>query len=403
MGLRFRRSLKLAPGVRLNLSKSGLGVSVGVRGASVSVGPRGAYANVGIPGTGISYREKLGGKAGSVGSRRGAGAMSSPTGFGGVAISLDDRGAVVLSDHAGNPLPPQLDRQVRGTQGAELRRWLEERCAAVNAELDAILNLHLDTPAPDGGPKFEARDFVEPAPVAAAPREVGLLGRIFRSAREGVEREEVEARRRHEEEVAEWAARRAAHEAAESRRWEEFEVGRRGDSAAMETLLAESFSGIEWPRETQVSFEIELAERAVYLDVDLPELEDLPTAEASVAGRGLRLVVKERSATQARRDYAWHIHAVLFRLVGEVFALLPSIELVVVSGYSQRPDTTTGRVNDEYLLSARVARWPWRAIDFGALDVVEVPAAFERFELRRAMTKTGIFKAIEPFELARSG
>jgi len=36
MALRFRRSIRLAPGVRLNLSGSGLGVSVGPRGASVT-------------------------------------------------------------------------------------------------------------------------------------------------------------------------------------------------------------------------------------------------------------------------------------------------------------------------------------------------------------------------------
>ena len=59
MGFRFQRRIKLAPGVRLNLSKSGLGLSAGPRGASVSVGPSGTHAHLGIPGTGLSYRSKL--------------------------------------------------------------------------------------------------------------------------------------------------------------------------------------------------------------------------------------------------------------------------------------------------------------------------------------------------------
>jgi hypothetical protein len=60
MGWRFRRSVKVLPGVRLNLSKSGLSTTIGVRGASVNIGNRGSYLNVGLPGTGLSYRQRIG-------------------------------------------------------------------------------------------------------------------------------------------------------------------------------------------------------------------------------------------------------------------------------------------------------------------------------------------------------
>ncbi|WP_232222372.1 DUF4236 domain-containing protein [Halomonas alkaliantarctica] len=39
MAFRFQRRISLAPGVRLNISKRGVGLSVGLRGASVSMGP----------------------------------------------------------------------------------------------------------------------------------------------------------------------------------------------------------------------------------------------------------------------------------------------------------------------------------------------------------------------------
>lgn len=58
MGLRFHRSVRLLPGVRLNLSKSGVSASFGRRGAWLTVGPKGARATVGIPGTGLSYTEQ---------------------------------------------------------------------------------------------------------------------------------------------------------------------------------------------------------------------------------------------------------------------------------------------------------------------------------------------------------
>lgn len=59
MGFRFRKSIKIFPGLRVNLSKTGASLSVGGRGASVNIGPRGTYGNVGLPGTGLSYRERL--------------------------------------------------------------------------------------------------------------------------------------------------------------------------------------------------------------------------------------------------------------------------------------------------------------------------------------------------------
>lgn len=55
MGFRFFRRVKLAPGLRLNLSKSGGSLSFGRRGARYTVGPRGRRTTFGIPGTGLFY------------------------------------------------------------------------------------------------------------------------------------------------------------------------------------------------------------------------------------------------------------------------------------------------------------------------------------------------------------
>jgi hypothetical protein len=55
MGFRFRRSVQLVPGVRLNLGKTGGSLSIGGRGASLNLGKRGVYGNLGLPGTGISW------------------------------------------------------------------------------------------------------------------------------------------------------------------------------------------------------------------------------------------------------------------------------------------------------------------------------------------------------------
>ena len=65
MGLRFSRSLKLAHGLRLNLSKSGVSATVGRPGATVNIGRRGVEGSAGLPGTGLSYRQRVaGGRSG---------------------------------------------------------------------------------------------------------------------------------------------------------------------------------------------------------------------------------------------------------------------------------------------------------------------------------------------------
>ncbi len=64
MGFRFRKSIKVLPGVRVNLGKSGVtGVNVGKRGAvSVSAGRDGSHLNVGTPIAGLNYRERIDGE-----------------------------------------------------------------------------------------------------------------------------------------------------------------------------------------------------------------------------------------------------------------------------------------------------------------------------------------------------
>src|SRR4051812_49002943 len=66
MGFRFRKTFKIAPGVRLNLSKKGTSWTLGGRGAAVNVGGRsGPKATVGVPGTGISFTQSLSSSAGA--------------------------------------------------------------------------------------------------------------------------------------------------------------------------------------------------------------------------------------------------------------------------------------------------------------------------------------------------
>ncbi len=58
MGFRFRKSIHLGAGIRINLSKRGVGASIGTKGARYTVGPTGRRATFTLPGTGLSYQTK---------------------------------------------------------------------------------------------------------------------------------------------------------------------------------------------------------------------------------------------------------------------------------------------------------------------------------------------------------
>lgn len=76
MGFKFRKSVKIAPGVKLNLNKKSAGISIGGKGAHYTVNSKGKRTtSVGVPGTGVYYSSSKGGKSkgknssgGSVGS-----------------------------------------------------------------------------------------------------------------------------------------------------------------------------------------------------------------------------------------------------------------------------------------------------------------------------------------------
>ena len=64
MAIRFRKSMKIMPGVRVSLSKSGVSGSLGTNGARVSVNSKGQVrGTAGISGTGLSSTTMLNSKS----------------------------------------------------------------------------------------------------------------------------------------------------------------------------------------------------------------------------------------------------------------------------------------------------------------------------------------------------
>lgn len=60
MAFRFRKKIRIAPGISLNISKKGISsMTIGKPGASLNIGGKNPRATIGIPGSGMSWATSL--------------------------------------------------------------------------------------------------------------------------------------------------------------------------------------------------------------------------------------------------------------------------------------------------------------------------------------------------------
>ena len=395
MPLRFRRSVKLAPGLRLNFSGSGMSVTAGPRGASVNFGRRGTYFNSGIPGTGLSSRTRIDNPSpSSDGSSRKVDVR--------VRITLEDDGQVRY-EYDGRPAPEYLINKAKREHGDAIRAMIAEVCERMNAPAGALATIHRETPPPTARIVYRPIDFEEAAPAKPVPKAPGLLGWLFKGIAAKIEASNKAMDAKFRSDLVAWESRKAAYEAQEAERKEFLEHLVFTDPAAMERHFEQALADIEWPRETHVSFDILDAGREMVIDVDLPEIEDMPKSAWSLPGRTYKPTVKDIPEGQRLKLYSAHVQGLGFRIIGEAFALLPTVTTIVLSAYTQRPNPATGSLQDEYVYSVRVKREAWSRIHFEKLEDVDPDQALGAFELRRDPLKNGKLRRIEPFPAADSG
>lgn len=395
MAIRFRKSIKLAPGVRMNLGRTGLSWTVGPRGTSVGIGKRGTFLNVGLPGTGLSVRQAVSGGSGQ------SGAKATPADQEhrhkvALTVAVHEDGSVTFMREDGSAVPDSLIADAKRQQGDAIMALIQSKCDEINDHVRALGELHLDVPDPSQKPQYAPAPFPSEAPIPPTPKVPGFFDSMLKSRWLKIEQENNEAQARHKVLADEWAEQKRLFELEEARKVRLVDKAVSGDVEAMEEFFGTVLSDIAWPRETAVSFEVQDGGRALAFDVDLPEIEYMPTKTASVPQRGFRLTVKELSSTAVQKLYAQHVHSIAFRLIGEAFGMLPTLSQVTLSGYTQRPDKATGHTVDQYLLSVVVKRADWEQLSFSSLSDIDVIEALGRFELRREMSKTGVFKPIEP-------
>ncbi|WP_083265793.1 MULTISPECIES: DUF4236 domain-containing protein [Pseudomonadaceae] len=397
MGFRFSKRITIVPGVRLNISGSGISTSVGPRGLSLTMGKNGTYLNAGLPGTGLSYRERLD----RSGRRSAPRPVPEASGYDGpIKVKVDEDGTLIITDLDDNALPDQIVKLVKSQKAEDIQELLEKAAAKVNQALEECLGVHLATPPPGSLPALPP-PFDQDEPRRPGADTPGLLDKMLLRGFK-MEREAQALETQYLQDLTEWQSARDAHESARAEIEKAIRLAGKGFSAHMERALDYVLSGIAWPKETFLEYQFSHDVTGIALDIDLPDEGDVPSRTAEARGNG-KLTFKNRSEAQTRRDFVSLCNGTIFRVVGEVFALLPCIQNCLASGYIQRNNTATGRIEDQYIISALVTRDQWEALDHSRLDSIDPGAALKSFGAVVSLDRSSRFKEIEPLDITCLG
>lgn len=342
MPFRFQRRIKVLPGLRVNLSKSGASVSVGPRGASVTIGKRGTHANVGLPGTGLSYRERLDPPA-----RESRGDHPFPAAFGAALLALVER--------------------VRIRVGGRRNLGPAEHPQQTDLSMLAPPVIQRFPPRPTWVENFTARDAA--TEYEDYVKDLGLPPRreaVFRAVTLLI------ARERGEPLWKRWAAAPVRpidddddadpdELEAYARRLAMQRFARRmeaGDRAAWAEVLQTELSNEELPFGFAFDFAVEDETDRIRLGVELPT-EDLLGAHAQELGWG---------KLKLREAYEDVCCGLVLRVVHEVYRVIPEADDVVLTGYLSADDPATGHSARAVLIKIATDRESFTAINLDAVD-----------------------------------
>ena len=137
----------------------------------------------------------------------------------------------------------------------------------------------------------------------------------------------------------------------------------------------EALSNMELPVEIAVNYEYNEDKGLMLIDLDLPEIEDMPREQADYDSSG-HLVVKYKTDKDNYSDYEQCIYGLAFYLAGLCFNLTTRINFIEISGYTQKTDIMSGGTIDTYVYSVLFDRKNFRKLDFNMIDPIR---AFNSF------------------------
>jgi hypothetical protein len=257
-------------------------------------------------------------------------------------------------------------------------------CKHLNEHVDGIALAHRWTPSPAAQlVPTSVRAFSEPQP--EPPRHVPTAdGKGGPKVRRSEMDDYLDAR-------AAWLARRFAWESGQRALQERGARAAQGDAEAMHEHLLTCLHDVLWPVPIPASYEFR-GTGEVRIDVLMPGFDVLPDREAVIA-YGNRVSVQRMTEVNKVKLFDRHALGLTLRLLGEVFAALPTVQRATVTAL-QQPDHRAPR----YIVSVQVDRKPWSQLHANGSVIADSPEpALAALKARYNLTGLGAFMAIEPF------
>lgn len=360
MGYGFRKSFKIAPGVRVNVGKKSVGISAGVKGLRYSVNSRtGSRVTASIPGTGLSY------------STSGSGSRSrkSPA------------------------YQRQTDINRRQREIANLNELEQARLAveAYENTIERIHSIHIEADDPVNWIKVRGSE----APYQLLSGEMGekekaalqklqnykpsLFSKLFnREAAEQKLREEVIAAS--EQDKQEYLA------------WErDVQVATKVLEGDIDTYfqVIEEFAPLDDLTEFGSGFEFGCEDpKVMEIEFEVNTEDVVPKEQLSLTKTG-KLSKKQMPKGRyfdIQQDY---VCSCVIRIARDMFALLP-LHTVYIHAVDNRLNTATGYIEKITILSVKLERGKLNRLNFANIDCSD---ALETFEHKMNFKKT---KGFEP-------
>lgn len=424
--MRFRKTVKICKGVRVNFSKSGVSTTIGGRGLSVNVGRKGTYLNTGIPGTGLYDRTRFGGSSATHRTNPSTQTISQT-----INLKLADDGVITFYDERNNMITdPTMIRRIKSTPAfkAERERMMRVRFEEINGENEKFINMHKLAPEVCREEMYinklkslKLKKYVKNPYTIHKPTEERIKALLEQEATEKIKtwkfwtitkerrayveknfemrfihavekwNEEKENFDNQQETVAQNQNEKYLQEYNKAK--EDIEKAIEGEPEYIETKIESWLASVTLPVEFDMQYDY--SDGVLYLDLDLPEIEDLPADKATMLANG---TTKRKNKTQKelKEDYVNCVFGLALFFSAHLFNISPRISEIVISGYTQRSSTKAMDPQDEYIYSIKFIR---EKIEDKQLASITAPLSFcLEFENRCNLTSTLMLKKIEPFE-----
>ncbi len=258
-------------------------------------------------------------------------------------------------------------------------------CSHLNEHVESLAFPHRWTPSPDQVVlPVAARAFTEPKP--RPPRaSISTDPRVKAAADPQELNDYLDVR-------ADWLARRLVWDAAQRSIYELKEKAQSGNLDAMQEYLMKCLHDVLWPLPTIVSYEFD-GQAEVKLEFVVPGLDAIPDREAAMAS-GNRVEIRRMSELSHIKLHNQHALGVVVRLVGELFASLPTIANVTVSALQSPANGKSQR----YIASVQAERSQWSSLHSnGAVTADHAIRCLSQLGARCNLTALGAFMTVEPF------